>query len=75
MWASISLFTRVGIVVCHIFVLIIILYNMHTVTILHEHGIALASLLFPLLVGKYSVGMGYSRYCEVHPSNMDLEGL
>ena len=48
---------------------------MHTVTILHEHGIALASLLFPLLVGKYSVGMGYSRYCDVHPSNMDLEGL
>jgi len=67
--------TKVGIVVYHKFVLIIILYNMHTVFILHEHGIALDSLLFPLLVGKYSVGIGYSGYCDVHPSKMDLEGL
>lgn len=52
--------TKVGIVVYRKFVLIIILYNMHTVTILHEHGIGLASLLFPLLVRKYSVGIGYS---------------
>lgn len=67
--------TKVGIVVYHKFVLIIILYNTHTVFILHEHGIALDSLLFPLLVGKYSVGIGYSGYCDVHPSKMDLEGL